>query len=474
MTDESSTYIADQIYEYERNISKFFLETSDKYNSYLINNKITLKELSNNNIFLYNMIVDLQLPLTISDEIVIYNINLYNNITSYYSINSEIAKYYLKVKIYFELFDFLSEDYRYLLDEYNILLYNKTIELNIENDCRNFVVSSFSNLVNQYFDSLYPTNNLEKMVDLMKKSYNNIKDTIFDVDKYEDLKSFLEEKLNTLTFIIGESEYVNKDLELLIKNNINIDKQKQINNYLSLKKLKYLTNINKLIENNGKVDKEKIWDYDSTVVNAWYNPLFNRISIPNGIIGEPFYYEEDKLPFVFNIFRLGSVITHELSHMIDSDGITFDKNGNLIELNQLINNEYYFNYSLCLIDLYNNDLVIDDVYVNGEQTINENIADNIGIMLVVEALKIWKGENKDQYDNINKILKEQFDISLEKLLFISYSQNWCEKSSDEYKINQIQLDVHSPSKSRVNTVLYNNEYFNNLFECKEKDVKCKL
>ena len=474
LTDTSTKIIADQIYDYEKSISTFFLETGDKYNSYMINNKVTLKNISNDNPLLYDMIVDLQLPLSINDEIVIYNINLYNNITSYYTLDASIVRYYLKVKIYFELFDFLSTDYRYLLDEYNMLLYNKTIELNVENDCKKFVIDSFSNLVNQYFDSLYPRNNLEEMVDLMKKSYNNVKDTVFDEDRYLDLKSFLSEKLDKLLFVIGESEYVNKDLELLIKNDINIDKNKQINNYLSLKKLNYVTNLNKLIENNGIVDKEKYWNYDSTVVNAWYNPLFNRISIPNGIIGEPFYYEEDKLPFVFNIFRLGSVISHELSHMIDSDGVTFDKNGNLIQLNQLINNEYYFNYSLCLIDLYNNDLVVNDIYVNGEQTINENIADNLGIMLVIEGLSIWKDENLDQYKEIDTLLKEQYDITLEKLLFISYSQNWCEKSSDEYKINQVQLDVHSPSKSRVNTVLYNNEYFNNLFECKEKEVKCKL
>ncbi len=478
LTNSSSTLIANQIYDYEKSISNFFLEAGDKYNSYMLNNKITLKNINNSNSLLYGMIEDLQLPISIDDEVVVYNINLYNNITFHYSLNSEIVKYYLKVKIYFKLFDFLSEDYRYLLDEYNMLLYNKTIELDIENDCRDFVVNSFNNLVNQYFDSLYPRNNLEEMVNLMKNSYNNIKDTIFndsdDNDKYSDLKSFLSEKLNTLSFVIGESEYINKDLELLIKNNINIDKNKQINNYLSLKKLKYITNLNKLIENNGIVDKEKYWNYDSTVVNAWYNPLFNRISIPNGIIGEPFYYEKDKLPFVFNIFRLGSVVSHELSHMIDSDGITFDENGNLIQLNQLINNVYYFNYAKCLIDLYNNDLVINDIYVNGDQTINENIADNLGMILVIEALNIWKDENIDQYKEIDLLLKEQYNISLEKLLFISYAQNWCEKSTDEYKIKQIQVDVHSPSKSRVNTVLYNNEYFINLFECKEKEVKCKL
>ena len=96
------------------------------------------------------------------------------------------------------------------------------------------------------------------------------------------------------------------------------------------------------------------------------------------------------------------------------------------------------------------------------------------MMLTIKSFNKWKNNNNNEYIEIDKILKEKYSLSLEKFLFISYSQNWCDKSTDEYKLNKLHQDVHSPSISRVNTVLYNNQNFLDTFNCINKITTCQL
>ena len=63
-------------------------------------------------------------------------------------------------------------------------------------------------------------------------------------------------------------------------------------------------------------------------VNAYYNPQFNEIVFPAGILQPPFY--DPKADDAFNYGGIGAVIGHEMTHGFDDQGARFDANGNLV------------------------------------------------------------------------------------------------------------------------------------------------
>src|SRR2546423_1824949 len=75
------------------------------------------------------------------------------------------------------------------------------------------------------------------------------------------------------------------------------------------------------------VDKTE-WGMSPPTVNAYYNPQFNEIVFPAGILQPPFY--DPKADEAFNYGGIGAVIGHEMTHGFDDQGARFDANGNLV------------------------------------------------------------------------------------------------------------------------------------------------
>jgi len=462
MNENSSLLIAEEIYNYEKNISQFLLLKDDYYDPYKILNIFNLTFIESTDINLYNNIVNLfNTNVDGSSLINIINPELFNNSKYFYNLDMKTVKYYLKIKAYFILFDMLPENYHYVKNDYYKLFYNITVPIDKEEYCKSFIKTNFNEILNKYFNEYYSGINLSDFINLLVSSYKNINNKYFD----KNMNSFLKDKINNLEFIIGELDIKNQFLKDYENLNIKINYEKQVINYFNLNKLKINTNLNLL---NSFNNKSNYWPYDSTVVNAWYNPSFNRISIPNGILDEPFYYDEKEL-YVFNIPKIGSVIAHELSHMIDNDSRKYDSNGNLIEEEDLIKSNDYNNYTFCLTNLYNQNQIFNNTYQNGKQTLNENIADNLGMLIINDFYLKWINENKSSVKKINKIIQKiNNKLNLDKLFYISYAQNWCKKTTNENELLQNLYDVHSTSKFRVDTVLYNNQNFLDTFKCKTK------
>jgi putative endopeptidase len=77
----------------------------------------------------------------------------------------------------------------------------------------------------------------------------------------------------------------------------------------------------------GKPVDKKEWIMTPQTVNAYYNPLFNEIVFPAGILQSPLYnYKVDE---AINYGGIGTVIGHEISHGFDDMGSRFDKEGNM-------------------------------------------------------------------------------------------------------------------------------------------------
>ena len=79
----------------------------------------------------------------------------------------------------------------------------------------------------------------------------------------------------------------------------------------------------------GKPVDEKEWGMTPPTVNAYYDPSFNDINFPAGILQPPFF--DFTIDPAVNFGGIGVVIGHEMTHGFDDEGSHFDGKGNLRE-----------------------------------------------------------------------------------------------------------------------------------------------
>ena len=75
----------------------------------------------------------------------------------------------------------------------------------------------------------------------------------------------------------------------------------------------------------GKPVDEKEWGMTPPTVNAYYNPSFNDINFPAGILQPPFF--DFTIDPAVNFGGIGVVIGHEMTHGFDDEGSKYDGHG---------------------------------------------------------------------------------------------------------------------------------------------------
>ena len=235
---------------------------------------------------------------------------------------------------------------------------------------------------------------------------------------------------------------------------VTIDKNKYYENLTACAKNEYQFQISKV---GNPVDKTE-WGMTASTISAYYNPTFNEIVFPAGILQFPFFdLDADD---AINYGGIGMVIGHEMTHGFDDQGAQYDKEGNLKNWWSKEDNERFRAKTKSVVDLYNGFTVLDSVHINGELTQGENIADFGGINIAYDAFKLT-AQGKDTV-KINGFTPDQ-------RFFLSYAQGWRSKTKDEAMLSQINNDPHSPAMYRVNGPLMNFEPFYNAFNIKEGD-----
>src|SRR4029079_11688357 len=115
------------------------------------------------------------------------------------------------------------------------------------------------------------------------------------------------------------------------------------------------------------------WGMTVPTVDAYYNPAFNEIVFPAGILQPPFF--DPNADDATNYGSIGSVIGHELTHGFDDQGRQFDADGNLKNW-WTPEDEKNYNARAALMDQqYSNYVAADELHINGKLTMGENIAD---------------------------------------------------------------------------------------------------
>ncbi|CAK9301444.1 unnamed protein product [Gordionus sp. m RMFG-2023] len=306
---------------------------------------------------------------------------------------------------------------------------------------------------------------VEGMVDLIKVAYKERLKNLDWMDELTKIKSM--EKVDSLKSKIGYPEYVVDPVELdQDYQGLDMRGDTFFKNFFRQKRVNEVNVINRVFR---PVDKKR-WFLPPHSVNAYYYPSKNEIVFLAGILRKPYYDKAYPDPYLFG--AIGSIISHEITHGFDDNGRKFDKDGNW--------NLWWTNKSIvsfvdktnCYKDQYS-DYSINGHKLNGKLALGDNIADNGGVAISLQALKNYQAKNKiATFTSISNITDDQ-------LFYLAFAQAFCSKETPEAQYLQIKTDFHSPNKYRIIGVVSNLKQFSEAYNCSAKSImnpikKCTL
>lgn len=197
------------------------------------------------------------------------------------------------------------------------------------------------------------------------------------------------------------------------------------------------------------------WETPPQTVNAYYHPIWNEMIFPGGILQPPFFSKDAS--HGANFGAIGSIIGHELTHGFDSNGRQYDSQGNLADWWTPTTSQAFEEKSDCIVSQFNEYEVVPDVFINGRQTLTENIADLVGLQLAFDAFQRLT-EDRELAPPLREFNETQ-------QFFLAFAQSWCTIETPESAKFNAQTDVHASPKYRVNGTLINMPAFGESFGC---------
>ena len=208
----------------------------------------------------------------------------------------------------------------------------------------------------------------------------------------------------------------------------------------------------------GKPVDRREWQMTPPTVNAYYNPLWNEIVFPAGILQPPFYdpHRDDAI----NYGGAGTVIGHEMTHGFDDEGKQFDPQGNLRNWWTPADAKAFQERAACIVNEYGGFSPVPGVKLNGKLTLGENTADNGGARIAYMAMETALAGQPDA--KIDGYTREQ-------RFFLGFAQVFCENVRPEMARLLANVDPHSPGQFRVDGVVTNLPQFASAFHCGPAD-----
>ncbi len=192
------------------------------------------------------------------------------------------------------------------------------------------------------------------------------------------------------------------------------------------------------VENELKPTDRERWGMVPQRVNAYYNSSFNEIVFPAAILQPPFF-DPNADPAV-NYGAIGAVIGHEMGHGFDDQGSKSDANG--IQRNWWTDEDRaaFETKTQMLVEQYSQYEPIPDNFVNGKNSLGENIGDVGGLAMAYHAYKLsLNGQEAPIIDGTTG----------DQRFFLAWAQVWREKRTEESMLNQLRGGTHAPGRYRA-------------------------
>ncbi|MBK7689849.1 MAG: M13 family metallopeptidase [Bacteroidetes bacterium] len=233
---------------------------------------------------------------------------------------------------------------------------------------------------------------------------------------------------------------------------LEITRNSYVQNVLASNVFDYNYNIGKL----GKPVDRTEWGMTPPTVNAYYNPAFNEIVFPAGILQYPFFDLSVDDAAIYG--GIGAVIGHEMTHGFDDQGCQYAADGNLKNWWSSEDKSRFDAKTNGVKLQYDAYTILDNKHVNGALTLGENIADLGGVTIAYDAFKMTKqGKGTEKIDG----------FSPDQRFFLSWAQVWRQNIRDEEAATRLVTDPHSPGIHRCNGPLSNFAPFYAAYNVKE-------
>lgn len=391
-----------------------------------------------------------------SDTIIIGELKYYENLDKIINNNNlPLIKEFLKFNIMNGATSYLTKE----LDELSFDFYGKKLrgqkeQRDLEKRGLEFVNRNAGELLGKlYVKEYFPAEAkqaCQELVDYLIKSFQLHIEQLDWMSEVTKIKA--KEKLSKFTVKIGYPDKWKDYSKLEIGNSL-------YENYVQVKRWAHFENLNKL----GKpVDKSE-WGMSPQTVNAYYNPMYNEIVFPAAILQAPFY--DFRADAAVNFGGIGAVIGHELSHGFDDSGCQYDGNGNLNNWWTEEDKTKFDQAADALVAQFNQYEPVKGVFVNGRFTLGENIGDLGGASVAFDALKLYLK------DKGNPGLIEGY--TPEQRFFMSWATIWRTKATEEFTVNQVKTDPHSPAQYRAFAPIINMDGFHDAWQTKPGDKMYK-
>ena len=317
---------------------------------------------------------------------------------------------------------YLSSSYRDVVVDLNNSLTGSNNDKGIEDDTINLVGSVFSNEIDRIYESIVITNG--------EKDY--LRNLFFDIKKYfkkmikdnswlsSDTKDKALVKLDAMEVFVGLDGVDSLDSNLVLEGD------NLVNNIVSINKSNYLSELSRLKDNSD------VRALSEVMVNAYYNPISNAVYIPSSVM----FLLDDNDSYYERLGTIGMIIAHEIVHGFDYNGSLFDDEGNLNNWWSDLDRSNYAKLRDEVISYYSKIKVIDGKFIDGDKTVNENIAD-IGAVKTITGVALDEGASDEEL----------------KVMYSSFARFWRSQETDDYTKLLLLNDSHSPNKYRVNAVL---------------------
>jgi putative endopeptidase len=292
---------------------------------------------------------------------------------------------------------------------------------------------------------------MDKLVAALEKSLGDDIKTLPWMS--DDTKKAAEEKLALIRNKIGYPE------KWRDYSSVKVDRTDLIGNAHRSGVYERNYNYNKL----GKPVDEKEWGMTPPTVNAYYDPSFNDINFPAGILQPPFF--DFTIDPAVNFGGIGVVIGHEMTHGFDDEGSKYDGKGNLREWQTAEDRKKFTERTDCEVAEYGSFEAAPAQgetpaqKLNGKLTLGENTADNGGLRIAYLALlDTLAAQGKSIDDKIDGFTEKQ-------RYFLGFAQVWCQNQTDQSARQAALTDPHSPGRWRVNGTVQNFDEFGKAFAC---------
>ena len=228
--------------------------------------------------------------------------------------------------------------------------------------------------------------------------------------------------------------------------------------YHSVERASAFENAYQLARLGQPMDREE-WGMTPQTLNAYFNPLANEIVFPAAFLQAPMF--DPKADAAVNYGAIGAVIGHEITHSFDDTGRKFDDAGELRDWWQAADATRFTGEADRLAAQYSGYQGVPGMNVNGKLTLGENIGDQGGVRIALDAYHAsLKGKKPPVIGGLTG----------DQRFFLAWAQAWRGKYRPDIEKMILVSDVHSPARWRVDGTLRNIDEWYAAFDVKPGDA----